>query len=487
MKGRRAAFYIRLEVESAAGGPPQAAGAGMALDHETGIYSCAVSDPGYRQSAMSLLHHRWLAEQLPAWERDGIITAENAQTLRARYMAEPRGGLAQMIVGAVGALLIGTGLIAVLAYNWDDFPRGVRLALALGPLAASQVVSWRVLSRGESARPWMRESAALVQTLAAGAAMAIVSQIYNLPGVWTDLVFRWCVVTVPLAWVLRSQAVAIAYLLGIAIWTIAQVADRGLRFSTPAIAAVDVRLWYPLLLAGILPLWPGPGLRERPAVGSRLVLAATAFVGLLAVAAAAKPDVGDASFSWLAMLTAAAMLLFPLDRAGIAEPLMSKPQVVIGGLALVFTAFVATYEEPAHHLVESVGFAWLLLAVTAGAAALAGWQGRLAVLTVAAVAVLPLAAAPLTPTSGWPVAIAYSLALLATAIVLIGLEFLGRQGAARLGGALITILVILRMADADVSLLVKGLVFILVGSGFLAFNAFITRHRRVTASGGTPA
>ena len=67
---------------------------------------------------MSLMHHRWLAEQLPAWEREGIVTAEGARTLRQRYAAEPRGGLAQMVVGASGALLIGTGLIAVLAYNW---------------------------------------------------------------------------------------------------------------------------------------------------------------------------------------------------------------------------------------------------------------------------------------------------------------------------------------------------------------------------------
>jgi hypothetical protein len=85
------------------------------------------------------------------------------------------------------------------------------------------------------------------------------------------------------------------------------------------------------------------------------------------------------------------------------------------------------------------------------------------------------------------VAIAYSLVLLATAIALIALEFVGRQGAARIGAALIALLVILRMADADVSLLVKGLAFIMIGSGFLAFNAFITRRRRVAATGGSLA
>jgi len=443
---------------------------------------------------MSLIHHRWLAEQLPEWEREGIVTADGARRLRERYAAEPRGGLAQMIVGAVGALLIGTGLIALLASNWDDFPRWVRMALALGPLAAAQVTSWWVLGRGGAAPPWQREAAALVQTLAAGAAMALVSQIYNVPGTWTDLVFWWCVVSVPLAWVMKSNAVAIAYLVGIAVWTIGQAADRGSGFVG---GVADVRMWYPLLLAGILPLWPGPEVRDRPAPGSRLILAASALIGLFAVAvyAAAQPPGTSLAFPWLALLSAAAVLLVPLDRGGIAEPLAFKPQVLLGGLALVVMALIATYEDPAHDFVQSVrpalglSWCWLLLAVVAGFAIIAFRQGRFAVLAVAGLAAVPLVAAPLSAddTSGWPVAIAYSLVLLAAAIVLIALEFFGRQGAARIGAALIALLVILRMADADVSLLVKGLAFIVIGSGFLAFNAFITRRRRVTAAGGFAA
>ncbi|RLS76029.1 MAG: DUF2157 domain-containing protein [Planctomycetota bacterium] len=443
---------------------------------------------------MTLMHQRWLAEQLPEWERDGIITAAGARLLRERYPVEPRGGLAQMIVGAVGALLVGTGLIAVLAYNWDDFPRWVRLGLALGPLAASQAASWWVLGRGESAKPWMRESAALVQTLAVGAAMALVSQIYNLPGTWTDLVFWWCLVAVPLAWVFRSDAVAIAYLIGIAVWTVAQAEAHGSWFSRGDVA--DVRIWFPLLLSGILPRWPGPNLHDRPQPGSRLVLAGSVLVGLLAVAAYAgiRPrEPNNASF-WLAMLSGAAVLLFPLERSGIEEPLSRKPQVLLGGCTVLGLALIATYEDPARELVKSVGFGlplgwcWLLLAVVAGFAILAYRQGRFAELAIAAVALVPLLAAPLSApdASGWPVAIASSLVLLATAIALIALEFIGYRGAARIGAALITLLVILRMADAGVSLLVKGLAFIVIGSGFLGFNAFVSR-RRAAAPGGTPA
>lgn len=433
--------------------------------------------------------HRWLVEQLPEWEREGLVTPEAAQTLRGRYRVEPRPEFAQMIVGAMGALLIGVGLIAVLAYNWDEFPRPVRLLLALGPLAATQAMSGLVLRKGQAARPWLRETAPLLQTLAVGAAMAIVSQIYNIQGEWTDLAFWWCVVAVPLAWVFQSHAVAIVYLLGITAWAIGESTGS---FSFRAEAA-DLRVWYPLLLAGILPLWPGANLKRWPPTASRWVLAASSLVGFIAVASQASrwPSRG---LPWMAMLTSAVIMLLPLNREGTAAPLARKPQVILGGIALVFMSLCATYEDPARELMKAVesaillSWCWVLGGVLVTFGAVAVFQRRFAVLAVAGLAVVPLPSYALAPSGagGWPMAVTYSLVLLTTAIALIALEFMGRQGAARIGATLITILVIMRMADADMSLLVKGVAFIVIGFGFLAFNAFISRRRAATLGVETP-
>ena len=69
-------------------------------------------------------HQRWLLEQLPQWECDGLLTADGARILRERHVVDTsQPGLAQIVMGSLGAMLIGTGLIAVIGYNWDDFSR----------------------------------------------------------------------------------------------------------------------------------------------------------------------------------------------------------------------------------------------------------------------------------------------------------------------------------------------------------------------------
>ena len=155
------------------------------------------------------------------------MTADSLRVLRERYAVdESEVGLAQMVMGVLGALLIGAGLIAVIGYNWDDFSRPVRLLFAFMPLLLTQLFSMRVLRGGQAIAAWVRETAALLQALATGTCIALISQIYHLGGEWPDFLFWWFLLSLPLTWVLRSNAVAIFYVIAIAIWSVNQV-ERG--------------------------------------------------------------------------------------------------------------------------------------------------------------------------------------------------------------------------------------------------------------------
>jgi hypothetical protein len=441
---------------------------------------------------MNASHQRWLLEQLPPWERDGLISADAARTLRERYAVDQsQPGLAQVVMGALGALLIGSGLIAVLGYNWDEFSRPVRLLFAFLPLLLTQLFSARVLQRGDASAAWVRETAALLQTLAAGACIALVSQIYNLGGEWPDFLFWWFLLSLPLAWMLRSHAVAIFYLIAIAIWSVHQV-EHGKPWQ-------DSPLLYPLLLLGLLPYWPGWPRRTPSSITVRWFMTLSASAGLASAAVFVAENTGeyvrsdfDTYFS-LWTLTAAALVLFPLHQTGIAEPTGRKPQVVLGTLFLLGFGIAGTFGDVSDDFRQGVAQAvhlpwcWGLLAVVAVFASLAAWSRRWAVLAIASVALLPLATLPFGPGKGdvhynlllsW----LFTLHLGIVGITLIVLDLTGRRGAPRLGALLLSALIIARMEDSYFSLLAKGVAFIVVGIAFLGFLLSIGRLRRAEPS-----
>lgn len=434
-------------------------------------------------------HQRWLLEQLPQWECDGLLTADAARILRGRHVVDTsQPGLAQIVMGSLGAILIGTGLIAVIGYNWDDFSRSVRLLFAFLPLLLAQFFSFRVLQRGDAFATWVRETAALLQTFATGACIALVSQIYNLGGEWPDFLFWWFLLSLPLTWVLRSHSVAIFYLITTAIWSVNQI-EVGRPWQ-------DSPLIYPVLLLGLLPYWPGWTRNEPISISFRWIMTLSAIVGMASAAVFVTEKSGDYfhyhfnTFLWLWTLTAATFALFPINQANLHESISRKPQVVLGSLWLLGYGVALTYHEVSNDSLKGVSLAlelpwcWGLLAVLAGFALHAGARRRWAVLAIASVALLPLISLPFIQDKGESGSSLLSwlatLHLSVIGITLIVLDFIGRRGASRLGALLLCVLIIARMADSHFSLLAKGVAFIAVGVAFLAFNFFMSRHQKAS-------
>jgi uncharacterized membrane protein len=429
-------------------------------------------------------HHRWLLSQVPEWEREGLIDATSAAALRGRYTDQntadgSRIGFAQIAMGSLGALLIGAGLIAVIGYNWDEFTRPTRLLFAFLPLLTSQIFSWWVLRRGDGASAWLRETAGLLQSLTTVGCLAIVSQIYNLGGNWPDLLLGWMLLILPLAWVLRAKSVAMLYLIGTTIWPFGQFNYGVSWYVSPLI--------YPLLLAGLLPIWPGWPPKTAPSTWMRWMITPCATFGFCCAASFATYFTSESGYvhvnaevaTWLCTLVVACITLFPLNANGISESLGRKPQVILGALLLLGFGLAATFEDFSDEFDNLIGafrlpWAWGLLMITAVFSALAVIQKRWAVLAIAMIAMLPLFGGVPGEWQHWLV----TLYLAALGIAFIVLEFTGHRGSPRLGATLISLLTIARMAHSDFPLLTKGIIFIAVGIAFLVFNLLIIRHGR---------
>ena len=433
---------------------------------------------------MSVSNESWVLQQLDVWVGEGLLTPEAARVLRGRLEARVGSsrGLGALMLGGVGALLVGVGFIVLISHNWDEFSRIQRLACAFVPLLAAQIWTGLLLGRGPLEPVWKLESAALLQTMAVGACIGLVSQIYHIGGEWTRFLLVWCLLSLPVVWVLRVRFAAVFYLIGIGVWALGQVKIAQEWFSSPWI--------YPVLLLGVWPFCPGFRFERMPSLLMRRALALSGAAGLAACAchAASKSALNipgsfertNAAVMWLLILSAAVLGLFPLRKFASGESLKKKPHVQLSGFFLIMYAFSATFiasgEAFCRGALDALSIAWgkvLLLAFVA-LAGFAARQARLALLALVVIPLVPLAASAL----GVSLSLLATLHLAVLGLALIVLDFYGKPAAPRVGAILLTALISVRMADSQFSLVTKGTVFVCAGIAFLVFNHFMLRRNQ---------
>ena len=71
----------------------------------------------------------WLYKELPVLVKEGVLTEDNAGRVREYYGEIKKDSgltIALIIFSIIGSLLIGSGIILLLAHNWQELPRSSR-------------------------------------------------------------------------------------------------------------------------------------------------------------------------------------------------------------------------------------------------------------------------------------------------------------------------------------------------------------------------
>ena len=178
---------------------------------------------------MSTKGTQWLAAELPKWEADGLVSPGQAEKLRARYAAETsETGVSWMLVvfGVLGALLVGLGIIALIAANWDDMPRNLRVFFAFLPLIfAGAIAVWTQWHSKTS--PAQQEPLGIFWSLSVGAAIAIVAQIYNISSDGTSFYLAWALLLLPIIYITRSVGPTVGCWILLLVWAFMKRGDIG--------------------------------------------------------------------------------------------------------------------------------------------------------------------------------------------------------------------------------------------------------------------
>lgn len=204
-------------------------------------------------------HKTFLQSQIPLWLEKGWITESTAHEMLAHYeqsaataaMHKPtKNSWASIIMSILGAILIGSGIILIFAYNWDAFSRFQRTILCFMPLLIAQAAYGYAFFKKSDSTAWA-ESTAVFLMLALASCMALISQTYNLPGTTTDFVWTWSILSIPLLYLSNATLVAMLYLCCISGWAV----------ST---GSHGESIWYWLLLLAAVPhLWKNLSLLRK--------------------------------------------------------------------------------------------------------------------------------------------------------------------------------------------------------------------------------
>ncbi|MEQ1439654.1 DUF2157 domain-containing protein [Fontimonas sp. SYSU GA230001] len=420
---------------------------------------------------------RWLLDELPRLIEAGVLDAAAAGRLRQHYAAaaSARGVWARVLFPLLGIVLIGLGLILLIAHNWDHWSKAVRLTVAFVPLLLGQLACGWTLLRAADSRAW-RESSAAFTALAFAAALALVGQIYHFPGDLDRFLLTCALVGVPLVYLLDASLLAVLCAAGFAGWA-AAVPDR-------EESVWSVVVLFALLVPHVLRLQRAPVDTLR----LNLLLAglAPAFFAASLVSLPGLPRLG---LWWLAQFGAVLVMFESARGPAAVSQLWQRPLALYGGAATTLAALIGSFPDVWRggswlRWSAQLPGTWLFLLAGLGLLVVLAWRAWLRGDRASALQVFP--AVLMAVLAGVDSrALAALPALLLSAYVLVqGLllirDGLTRQDSARStrGLGLIALLVVMRFVDAEWSFTARGIAFLLAGAAFMAAHVWLRRRVR---------
>lgn len=165
---------------------------------------------------LTRLFLRRLALEMPRWIDRGWVDATHGQAILSDTAARVGGTrVLPTVLGALGALLLGLGVILFFAANWTAIPRLIKLVLVFGMLWTAYGGAYALARAGYHR---LAEAMVLLGVLLFGAAIMLIAQMYHLAANPPDGVLLWAVGALLAAWLWPSQLAAAAGLGLVLLW-----------------------------------------------------------------------------------------------------------------------------------------------------------------------------------------------------------------------------------------------------------------------------
>ena len=147
----------------------------------------------------------------------GLISAEQKDLIIERFHLKEEGGKLLAVLSFLGAILVTAGIILLLAANWEEIPRSVKIAGGLLLMLGAHGGGYYL----REVHGKYRKTGEALHLMGAGlflANIALIGQIYHLSSRPPNALLLWWAGIAPLPWLLRAKSLHVLTLLGIGIW-----------------------------------------------------------------------------------------------------------------------------------------------------------------------------------------------------------------------------------------------------------------------------
>jgi uncharacterized membrane protein len=425
-------------------------------------------------------HPRWLKTEVAQWKAEGLVDDALAQRILARYPDATERGWGRIIFSALGAVLVGLGVILFFAYNWQAIPKVAKLALVFGALTAAHG-SAMVLARRTDASRAQVEGMHALGTMLFGAGVWLVAQIYHIDEHYPNAFLVWSLGALALAWAMPSLVQALLALFLISFWAGVEVFEfHSPMHGAPLLVVLGLLplawwrrsaalMFWALAVLFVVTAFAAGGIRLEALFALLFMMGAAAFIGGAAAEAneVRRADAPLRAVGMFVVLGIGYALSFPRVARALGDVNFdNKPGLVIyfvvAGVALLAAIAAAAVSFSRGALAQIDTYRRWQLALVGIGLAIVLWvtfsHGRV---------------------DGWAISLPFNGIALGLAALLI------LEGSAHLkprlvaAGCLIFALVtVSRYTDLFSSLLVRAAVFVALGAGLFFVGSFYTRQRR---------
>jgi uncharacterized membrane protein len=147
----------------------------------------------------------------------GLITAEQQRHIVEHFKLKEEGNQFLVIISFVGAVLVACGIILLIAANWGEIPRGVKIAVGLLLMLGAHGGGWYL----REVNGKYRKSGEALHLVGSGLFLgniALIGQIYHLSARPPNAFLLWWAGIAALPWLLRSKAQHVLSLLAFGLW-----------------------------------------------------------------------------------------------------------------------------------------------------------------------------------------------------------------------------------------------------------------------------